>query len=203
MAAPRVMKPLLWFLAITPALWMIFALFTGGLGAEPVEGLEHFTGRWTLRYLVLTLAVTPVIRITGRGWLIAARRFLGLTAFFWCATHLLIYIGIDKFFDVGDIVEDVTQHRYVTLGMLAFLLLLPLALTSTKRSVRRLGSRNWVRLHRLIYPAVIAACIHFLWAVKSDYREPLIYTAIFVLLLGFRLIPRRALPAMKRQAPVR
>ena len=169
----RTIRPALWFIVLVPAVWGVCALFTNNLGAEPVEALEHYTGEWTLRILAGCLAVTPLIRLTGWGWLVPQRRFLGLAAFFWAVGHFLVYTGIDKFFDVSDIVEDVSEHLYVTVGMLALLLMIPLALTSTKASIRKLGGKNWNRLHRLVYVSAIAGCIHYLWAVKNDTQEPM------------------------------
>ncbi len=184
-------RPLLWLLITVPAAWAIFALFTGRLGAEPVEALEHFTGEWTLRILACCLAITPLFRLTGWGWLVKHRRLLGVAAFCWASMHLLVYVGIDKFFDMSDIIEDVSKHLYVTVGMLAFVLMIPLAATSTDAAIKRLGGKKWKQLHRLVYIAAIAGCIHFLWAVKSDRSEPLVYLAIILALLMARLIPRR------------
>lgn len=192
----RWLRPVLWLVAVGPAVWIVFALFTDRLGADPIEKVEHLTGQWTLRILAGSLAVTPLIRVTRWGWLITQRRFLGLAAFFWAVAHLSAYVGLDQFFDVGAIVEDVLKHLYITVGMLAFLLLLPLALTSTKASIRRLGGKRWTALHRLVYVAAIAGCIHFLWAVKKDVQEPILYSAVFALLLVLRFAWRR-----KRASP--
>jgi sulfoxide reductase heme-binding subunit YedZ len=164
----------------------------GDLGANPIERLEDETGRWTLRFLAGSLAVSPLVAYTRWGWLIRERRFLGLAAFAYATLHLSIYVGLDNFFDVDDIVKDVLKHLYVTAGMTAFLLLVPLALTSTKASIRRLGGKRWNQLHRLVYGAVVAGCIHFTWAVKKDKTEPLIYAAIFLALLALRVVPRIA-----------
>ena len=200
--ARRTIRPALWFIVLVPAVWGVYALFTNNLGAEPVEALEHYTGEWTLRILAGCLAVTPLIRLTGWGWLVPQRRFLGLAAFFWAVGHFLVYTGIDKFFDVSDIVDDVSVHLYVTVGMLALLLMIPLALTSTKASIRKLGGKNWNRLHRLVYVSAIAGCIHYLWAVKNDTQEPIFYTAVFVVLIGSRFVLRRPMGrAAKRVAP--
>lgn len=192
-ALRRFVRPLLWVVVLAPAIWGVYALFTGGLGANPIEELEHYTGEWTLRLLAGTLAITPLVRLTGWGWLVPQRRFLGLAAFFWALGHFMVYAGVDMFFDIGDIVEDVVERLYITIGMLALLLLVPLALTSTKASIRRMGGRNWNRLHRLVYVSAIAGCIHYLWAVKKDTTEPIFYIAIFAVLLGSRLVMRRPL----------
>jgi methionine sulfoxide reductase heme-binding subunit len=191
----RFIRPALWLLVLLPAAWGVFALFTNRLGANPIEELEYFSGTWTLRLLAGSLAVTPLIRLTGWGWLVPQRRFLGLAAFFWALAHFLVYVGLDMFFDISDIVNDVIKHLYITVGMLALLLLIPLALTSTKASIRRLGGRNWNRLHRLVYLAAIAGCVHFLWAVKKDRSEPILYTVVIVGLIASRLVlPRRVAP---------
>jgi methionine sulfoxide reductase heme-binding subunit len=183
----RLIRPLLWVVAVAPAVLLVVRALTDNLGAEPIEKLEHETGEWTLRLLAASLAVTPLIRFTRWGWLIAQRRFLGLAAFTYAAIHLSIYIGLDQFFNVSDIVEDVLKHLYITVGMLAFLLLLPLAVTSTKGWIKRLGGKRWNRLHQLVYVAAIAGCVHYLWAVKKDKTEPLIYSAVFATLFALRL----------------
>ncbi len=187
----RFLRPALWLLVILPLVWSFSRLFLGELGANPVETLEHETGEWTLRLLAASLAVTPLIRLTNWGWLIRERRFLGLAAFTYASVHLLVYIGIDQFFNVNDIVEDVLEHLYVTVGMAAFLMLLPLAITSTKGWIKRLGGRRWNLLHRLVYVAAVAGCIHYLWAVKKDIEEPLIYASVFVVLFALRFVLRR------------
>jgi sulfoxide reductase heme-binding subunit YedZ len=169
--------------------WLARRALTDELGANPIEELEIQTGLWTLRFLALTLAVTPVRRLSGWNWLAKHRRTLGLVTFGYACLHLSMYIGLDMFFDASDIVEDVAEHLYITVGMLAFLLMIPLAVTSTKGAIRRLGKR-WKRLHRLIWVVATLGTIHFLWAVKKDIREPLIYAGIFAGLLLLRL-PRR------------
>lgn len=187
----RLVRPAVWVFALLPLATIGYALLATGLGANPIDELEHLTGRWTMRFLAASLAITPLIRLTGWGWLIPQRRLLGITTFVWASVHLATYIGLDMFFNVADIVEDVVKHLYITVGMLTFLLLLPLALTSTKASIRRLGARRWQRLHRLVYVAAVTATIHYLWAVKKDTLVPILYFGIFAALLGFRLIWRR------------
>ena len=162
------------------------------LDEKPAKILIRETGEWTLRLLAASLAVSPVIAITRWGWLIRERRFLGLATFFYASLHLSVYIGLDQFFDVDDIVKDVLKHLYITVGMAAFLMLLPLAITSTKGWIKRLGGQRWNRLHRLVYPAAVAGCVHFLWAVKKDITEPLLYAAVFVVLFALRLVPQRS-----------
>ncbi|MBC8085904.1 MAG: sulfoxide reductase heme-binding subunit YedZ [Phycisphaerae bacterium] len=187
----RLVRPALWVLVLLPFATIGYALFFTGLGANPIKELEHLTGRWTMRFLAGSLAVTPIIRLTGWGWLIPQRRFLGLAAFVGASIHLATYIILDSELNLADIAEDIVKRTYITVGFLTFLLLLPLALTSTKASIKRLGGQRWQRLHRLVYVAAITATIHYLWAVKKDTFVPLVYFGIFAVLLGVRLIWRR------------
>lgn len=178
---------LLVFLACLVPLAMLAArFFRDDLGANPIEEVELTTGRWTLRFLAITLAVSPLRRIFGWNWLIKYRRMLGLFTFFYGTIHFATYIGLDMVFDLGDIIEDVAKHLYVTVGLLTWLLLVPLALTSTTAAQRRLG-RRWKVLHRLTYVAAVTGTIHYLWAVKKDTFLPLVYLAIFIALLGWRV----------------
>jgi sulfoxide reductase heme-binding subunit YedZ len=169
-----------------PAASLAVSAFTDGLGANPVERVTHVTGDWTLRFLLSSLAVTPLRRLFGWSWVAPLRRTLGLIAFCYACVHYLIYLGLENFFDWQLIVEDVLERRFVWVGFAAFLCLVPLAVTSTRAMVRRLG-RRWVSLHRLVYLAAVLGVTHFLWLVKSDLREPLVYAAILALLLGLRL----------------
>jgi len=187
----RWIRPVLWLVVVVPLVWLVVRLLLSELGANPIEALEHETGEWTLRLLAASLAVTPLITFTRWGWLIAQRRFLGLATFTYASIHLLVYIGVDQFFNVDDIVEDVLKHLYVTVGMAAFLMLLPLAITSTKGWIRRLGGKRWNQLHRLVYGAAVAGCVHYLWAVKKDLTEPLIYAAVFAVLFALRFVGNR------------
>ncbi|MBL0171961.1 MAG: sulfoxide reductase heme-binding subunit YedZ [Gemmatimonadaceae bacterium] len=196
----RWIRPALWVLVIAPLVWMIARGIMGDLGANPIERLEDETGRWTLRLLAGSLAVSPLVAFTRWGWLVRERRFLGLGAFFYAVMHLNVYIGLDNFFDVDDIVKDVLKHLYVTVGMTAFLLLVPLAVTSTKGWVRRLGGKRWTQLHRLVYVAATAGCVHFIWAVKKDKTEPLIYAAVFLVLFALRFVERRPTGRSRREA---
>ena len=186
----RFVRPALWALVLVPAPVLIAQLLLDQLGADPIDKLERLTGEWALRFLIASLAVTPLMRLTGWGWLVAQRRFLGLAAFFWAFGHLSVYTVLDWFFDWQEIIKDVTKHLYITLGMLAFVIMVPLALTSTKSSIRKLGGVRWNRLHTLVYVSVIAACLHFVWAVKQDITEPMIYGGIAALLLAFRVVWR-------------
>jgi sulfoxide reductase heme-binding subunit YedZ len=169
-----------------PAASLVVSALTDRLGADPVEHVTHVTGDWALRFLLLSLAVTPLRRLLGWGWAAPLRRTLGLTAFGYACLHYLIYLGLENFFDWQLIVEDVLKRRYVWAGFTAFLCLVPLAVTSTRAMIRRLG-RRWILLHRLVYLAAALGVIHFLWLVKSDLREPLLYAAVLSLLLGLRL----------------
>ena len=155
------------------------------LGANPVEFVIRSLGTWTLIFLLLTLAMTPVRRWFGVRWPMQIRRMLGLFSFFYAFLHLLAYAGLDLWFDWNTIMHDVIKHPYVMLGFAAFLLILPLAVTSNSFSMRSLGKR-WGQLHRLVYPAAILAVMHFLWLVKRDLTEPLIFAAVFILLLSLR-----------------
>lgn len=184
-------KLLVFVLSLAPAAGLAAGLFTGGLGANPVEAITHSTGEWALRFLLLTLAVTPLRRLTGYGSLVRLRRMLGLFAFFYAALHLSTYAALDQFFDAAAIVKDVVKRPYITAGFLAFVLMAPLAATSTAGMIRRLGGRRWQQLHRLVYPCAIAAVVHFLWLVKADLTEPLLYAGVLTALLGYRVAVRR------------
>ena len=186
----RLIRPALWLLVIVPAIVLVAQLLLDQLGAEPIEALEHASGEWALRLLAASLAVTPLMRLTGWGWMVTQRRFLGLAAFFWAMGHLSVYLVLDQFFDWPAIAEDILKRLYITVGMLAFLLMVPLALTSTKSSIRKLGGKRWNQLHRLVYVSAVAGCVHFLWAVKKDLTEPLLYAGVFALLFVLRVVRR-------------
>lgn len=156
------------------------------LGANPIEFITHATGDWTLRFLLITLTITPARRLLHLPDLIRFRRMLGLFAFFYGFLHLITYVWFDKFFDLGDMVKDVVKRPFITAGFTGFMLMVPLAITSTKSWIRRLG-RRWQLLHRLIYFSALAGVIHYYWLVKSDVRLPLFYGAILLLLLSYRL----------------
>jgi sulfoxide reductase heme-binding subunit YedZ len=160
---------------------------TDRLGANPIEAVERFTGWWTLTLLMVTLAVTPVRLLTGWTAITRLRRRLGLFAFFWACLHLAAYAGLDQFFALGDIVEDVEKRPYITVGFTTFLLLLPLAITSTDRMIRRLGGSRWRTLHRLAYVAAAGGVLHFLWLVKADISRPLLFASLLIILLAVRL----------------
>lgn len=184
---------------VLPAIALAYAACSDGLGANPVEEITHETGQWALRFLLASLLVTPLRRLTGWRNLVLERRTLGLFAFFYAALHLGTYVGLDLGFELGSLAEDVAKRPYITVGFGTFLILLVLASTSTRAAMRRLG-RRWTRLHRLVYLAGLGAVVHFLWLVKADTREPLIYAAILAALLGIRawwVLRARRRPAMK------
>lgn len=168
-----------------------------GLGANPVETLEHATGDWTLRFLLITLSITPLRKLLSMPALIKFRRMLGLFAFFYGCLHFTTYLWADKFFNVHEILADIVKRKYITVGFLAFVLLVPLAITSTAGWIRRLGGKRWQALHRLIYFSAIAGVIHYLWLVKADIHKPLEYGAILAALLAYRVI------AWQRQSAAR
>jgi len=186
MPSRTLLKPVVFSLCLLPLALLVYDGFTGGLGVNPIEAVTHRTGDWTLRLLLATLALTPLRRLSGWAWPLRLRRMVGLFAFFYACLHLLTYLWLDQFFAWGMILEDVVERPFITLGMLAFLGLVPLALTSTRGMQRRLG-RRWKTLHRLVYPVAILGVLHFWWLVKADVREPLVYALILAVLLGVRL----------------
>ena len=185
--AIAVAKPIVFAAALIPFALLVQMVLTDRLGPNPVETLNRFTGDWTLRFLLITLAVTPLRQLTGWHYLIRLRRMLGLFAFFYVCLHFLSWIWVDKLFDWDEIVTDVVKRPFITLGFACFVLLVPLAVTSTNGMVRRLGGARWRALHRLVYAIAIGGVVHFVWLVKSDITEPMIYAAILALLLGYRL----------------
>lgn len=187
----RISKPLAFALCLSPLGALAWRALHGGLGANPIEFITHATGDWTLRFLLITLAVTPARRLLGMPGLIRYRRMLGLFAFFYGCLHFITYFWLDKFFDFEDIVADIGKRPFITAGFAAFVTLIPLAVTSTNNWVRRLGGKRWRRLHRLVYVSGAAGCLHYYWLVKSDVRAPLAYAAVLALLLASRMIARR------------
>lgn len=159
----------------------------GELGANPIEVITHSTGDWTMILLLTTLSITPVRMMTRQYWLIGLRRMIGLFAFFYACLHFTTYIWLDKFFDVHAMLADVEKRKFITAGLTGFLLLIPLAVTSTSGWIRRLGGRRWHRLHQLIYVSALAGVIHYIWLVKADLRKPLQYALVLGLLLAYRI----------------
>lgn len=177
------------------------AAYTGDLGANPIEVITHSTGDWTLMFLLITLAVTPLRKLTGMLWLIQYRRMLGLFAFFYGTLHFTTYIWLDKFFNVHEMIKDVAKRPFITIGFTAFVLMIPLALTSTTGWIRRLGGKRWNRLHQLIYISAACGVIHFYWLVKKDVRRPVFYGTILGVLLLYRIVAKAASAWKKRQLP--
>jgi sulfoxide reductase heme-binding subunit YedZ len=186
MTRNRILKPLVWIACLVPLALLVFGAFAGTLGANPVERITHRTGLATLVLLLADLSITPLRRLTGIFWIVQYRRLIGLFAFFYGCLHLLTYLWLDQNFSIPSIAHDVVKRPFITMGTLSWLLMFPLALTSTQKAIRTLG-KNWLRLHRLVYAAAAAGAIHFYWLVKRDKREPLLYLAILTALLGWRL----------------
>jgi sulfoxide reductase heme-binding subunit YedZ len=168
-------------------LWLIFLAFTSGLGANPVEKVIHITGDWALNFMILTLTITPLCRITGWSWPAGLRRATGLFCFFYAVLHLLIYIVLDQGLSWELIVADIVKHKRIAAGFAGLVLLLPPAVTSTAGMVRRLGRKRWKLIQSTVYVAAICSVVHYLWLVKKDISRPLIYTAVLAVLLGYRL----------------
>ena len=198
---PRWLKPALFVLALLPALWVVAAIasdyFNGTrlLGSNPIKEAEHFTGRWVLRFLVITLSVTPIRQTLGWNWLQRYRRMFGLFAFTYAAIHLTIYFVLDLELIWGDLWADIVKRPYITIGMAALLSLIPLAATSTTGMIRRLGARNWTRLHRLAYVAAVCGVLHYTWLAKVGVKDPYWYATALGVLLGVRVweLGRRAM----------
>jgi sulfoxide reductase heme-binding subunit YedZ len=185
-ARRRLLRAAALSLGLGPLVGLGVAAATDGLGANPIEAITHFSGKWALRFLVLCLCVTPLRRLTGWRALTLERRTLGLFAFFYALLHLATYVVLDRELDLATVAEDVLERPYITVGFGSFLILLALAFTSTRAAARRLG-RRWKQLHRAVYVAALGAVVHFLWLVKSDLLEPLLYAATVAALLGVRL----------------
>ncbi len=182
----RVLKVAVFTACLVPLAALAWRGFTSGLGANPIEFITHATGDWTLRFLLITLAVTPLRRVTGWNRIIGFRRMLGLFAFFYGTLHLFTYLWLDKFFAWSDILHDIPKRPFITIGFSAFVLLVPLAITSTAGWIRRLGGRRWRALHRLIYVAAAFGVIHYWWLVKADVTLPATYACILAFLLAIR-----------------
>jgi len=185
----RLTKPVLFLLCLLPLAFLLlraFAVAGFGLGANPIEELLHELGRWGLKFLLLSLSITPLRRWTGWNWLLRFRRMLGLFAFFYIILHFLTYAILDQSLDIAAIVEDVIKRPYITLGMTGLLLLIPLAVTSTKGMMRRLGKR-WLKLHRMVYVIAVVGVWHFYWQVKLDTLEAGLYALVLAVLLATRL----------------
>jgi sulfoxide reductase heme-binding subunit YedZ len=183
----RLTKVTIFVAALIPLLRLGWKALHGGLGANPIEVITHSTGDWTLIFILTTLSVTPLRRLTRQYWLIGVRRMVGLFAFFYGTLHFLTYIWLDKFFDIHEMTKDIVKRPFITVGFSAFVLMVPLAATSTARSIRRLGGKNWQRLHRLIYLTGILGVIHYLWLVKANKQKPYEYGIVLSILLLYRI----------------
>jgi sulfoxide reductase heme-binding subunit YedZ len=195
----RLSKPVVFLASLVPLGLLAEKGIESRLGANPIEVITHSTGDWTLIFLCITLAVTPLRRFLRLPWLVRYRRMTGLFAIFYAFLHLMTFVWLDKFFDWDAMVKDVYKRPFITAGLTAFVLLVPLAATSTAGMIRRLGGRRWQWLHRLIYVSAVAGVIHYYWLVKADERLPLRYAAI----VGFLLLCRVVLYLADRRAPVR
>ncbi len=184
----KLAKPLFFISCLLPFLWIIVNAFMGDLGANPVETITHQTGDWALRFLILTLALTPLKNLTGNSQIIRFRRMAGLFVYFYAFLHFSIWFLADHSLDFFSMYEDILKRPYITVGFIAFILLTPLAITSNRWSIGKLGKR-WKLLHKLVYPILLLAVVHYLWLVKADYLEPIIYAVVAVIVLGLRLKP--------------
>jgi sulfoxide reductase heme-binding subunit YedZ len=182
-----------WAACLLPLVVLVAGGLRDALGANPIEYITRATGDWTLRLLLLTLAVTPLRQLTGWHWLVRLRRTLGLYAFFYGCLHLTTYVWLDQFFDWPGIAADIVKRPFVTLGFAAFVLMLPLAITSTNGMIRRLGGRRWQRLHRAVYAVGVLGVAHYWWLVKKDLTEPVLYALVLGALFALRLWHARRL----------
>ena len=198
-----VVKPLIWLLALAPAAWLAWTVVNQTLSPNPTEAINRFLGEWALKFLIATLAVTPLRKLTGWTVLTRLRRLFGLFAFFYVVLHLTSYIVVDQFFDWAAIWNDIVKRTFITLGMLGFVILAALAATSSARMVKRIGGHNWQRLHKGVYAASVLAVIHFIMMRKGFQLEPLMYTGFLLVLLSARLLPSRKTKRSPVTPPVR
>ncbi len=187
----RIVKPLIWVGGLFPLAWQVWAFLTGHLEAEPVKGMEHFTGRTAIIILFITLCVTPLRRLTGMNGLVKVRRLIGLFAFFYALIHFAIFLVFDLELSFGELAGEVIKRPWITVGFSALVILSLLAITSPRAMVRRLGGKRWQALHRSVYLAAVLAIVHFLWSQKKDVSLPLIYAAVLAVILAARFVPRR------------
>jgi sulfoxide reductase heme-binding subunit YedZ len=197
-------KVLVFLLGLAPLFWLGWRAWDRHLTANPIEFITHYTGDWTLRLVIIGLTVTPLRKILNMPSLIRYRRMIGLFAFFYGCLHFLTWIWLDKFFDVHELWADVIKRRYITVGFTAFVLMIPLAVTSTAGWIRRLGGKRWALLHRLIYLTAVCGVVHYYWLVKSDIRLPVFYGFLVAIVLGWRVwvwAKTPAPPMVRKQAP--
>ncbi|MGZ8188772.1 MAG: sulfite oxidase heme-binding subunit YedZ [Methylosarcina sp.] len=193
------LKNAVFFLSLMPLINLAAGALLDGLGANPIERITRSTGYWTLSFLMITLAITPLRRLLGWNWPMRMRRMIALFAFFYGTLHFLTYLVLDQFFDLSAILADIVKRPYITVGFPAYVLMIPLALTSTDRMIRRLGGKRWRLLHRLVYLIAVGGVVHYWWLVKKDISDPLMFAVILGLLFGIRLfsrVIRYARPAM-------
>lgn len=184
----RILKPAVFIAALGPLAWLVYNIFWGDLGANPVETVTNHTGIWTLRFIAITLAITPIRWLTKWNPIISFRRMLGLFAFFYGTIHFMIYFVLDRSLQFEGLWEDIVKRPYITVGFTAFVLMIPLAITSTKGWIRRLGGQRWNLLHKLVYVTAVLAVVHYWWKVKLDVTNPMYYAAIVAVLLGARVV---------------
>jgi len=194
-------KVAVFIVCFIPAAWLLFAVLTDRLSADPIKDITQDTGSWALRLLLVTLCITPLRKLTGWSSVIRYRRMLGVFAFFYGFLHFLTYVWLDQFFSVSDMLRDVYKRPFITAGFTGFIVMVPLAITSTKNWIMRLGGKRWQLLHRLTYISGIAGVLHYLWLVKSDVERPLIYGVLLSFLLGFRVF--QSLPSRRPSAAIR
>ena len=185
------LKAALFLASLIPLIRLSWYGYSSQLGANPIEFITRSLGTWTLVFLLITLSITPLRKLSGWSWLIKLRRMAGLFAFFYALLHFITYIWLDQFFDLNSIYKDVIKRPFITIGFTAFILLIPLAVTSTNAMMKKLGGKRWQMLHRLIYPIAIFAVLHYWWLVKKDITQPLIYAAVLATLLGYRVWIKR------------
>lgn len=181
------LKAALFLASLYPLLRLLWFAYANQLGANPIEFITRSLGTWTLVFLLITLSITPLRKLSNWSWLIRLRRMAGLFAFFYALLHFITYIWLDQFFDLGDIYRDVIKRPFITIGFAAFVLLIPLAITSTNAMMKKLGGKRWQMLHRLIYPVAIFAVLHYWWLVKKDITQPVIYASVLAVLLAYRV----------------
>lgn len=190
------LKAVLFVVCLLPLVRLVVLGFIDGLGANPIEFITRSTGTWTLIFLLVTLSITPLRRLFNQPGLIRLRRMFGLFAFFYASLHFITYIWLDQFFELPEIAKDIVKRPFITVGFLAFVLLIPLAATSNNAVIKRMGVRRWQRLHRLIYVIGILGVVHYWWLVKKDLTQPIIYASVLAMLLAYRVVAAR-----QRQAP--
>jgi sulfoxide reductase heme-binding subunit YedZ len=184
------LKAALFLASLIPLIRLGWYGYSSQLGANPIEFITRSLGTWTLVFLLITLSITPLRKLSGWSWLIKLRRMAGLFAFFYALLHFITYIWLDQFFDLHDIYKDVIKRPFITIGFAAFILLIPLAITSTNAMIKRLGGKRWLLLHRLIYLIAVFGVLHYWWLVKKDITQPLIYSAVLATLLAYRIVTR-------------